>query len=126
MQAPVEPKSYLLEVEAVLEFVRPGLVSDDAVDRVRAAQVLSAAVELLERQVVADANAAGASWATIATVYGTSRQAVHQRFANESIVPAAFFDWLASQDDDEAPSPALARAAERADAIVKNRERVPR
>lgn len=125
MQVPTEPKSYLLEVEAVLELVRPGLVSDDALDRVRAAQVLAAAVELLERQVVVDANTAGASWAAIATVYGTSRQAVHQRFAKESIVPAAFFDWLASQDE-EAPPPALARAAERAAAIVKNRERVPR
>src|SRR4051794_40762906 len=68
------------------------LGSSDAVGRLHAMRILILGVEQLERHAVRDAQAAGLTWADIGEVYGVSRQAVHRRFADETVVPADFFD----------------------------------
>lgn len=95
--------------------VRHSLGSADAVDRLSAMRILVLGVERLERHAVRDAQAAGLTWADIGEVYGVSRQAVHRRFADETVVPSDFFDELLSDlDAPGVPVPALARAARRA------------
>lgn len=55
------------------------------------------------------------SWTEIGNVYGVSRQAVHRRFADETVVPADFFDeLLASLDEPPEVVPTLAEAGKRA------------
>lgn len=95
--------------------VRDSLGSPDAADPLRAMRVLVLGVEQLERHAVRDAQASGLTWADIGGVYGVSRQAVHRRFADETVVPADFFGELLSDlDAPGVPVPALERAARRA------------
>ena len=67
---------------------------------------------MIERRVLLDAQAAGVTWATIGEEYGVSRQAAHQRFSDETVVPADYFDRLL-EDLNEPPEtvPALAAGA---------------
>jgi len=52
-----------------------------ALDLVKDIRILEDFVENFANARIADARAAGASWADIARVLGVSRQAVHKRFA---------------------------------------------
>ncbi|MGF1667404.1 MAG: hypothetical protein ACFCVC_14170 [Acidimicrobiia bacterium] len=100
--------------DALLDNVRNLLASSDASTRVRGVQHLAAGVEMLERQVLLDAQASGLTWAQIGEIYGVSRQAVHRRFSDETVVPSDFFDQLLQDVDDDAEAvPTLARAAKR-------------
>jgi hypothetical protein len=101
--------------DTLLTNVRDLLDSPDARDRVRAIHALAAGVEVLERQVLLDAQAAGMTWAEIGRVYGVSRQAAHRRFSDDTVVPAGYLDALLKDLDDPGEVvPALARAAQRA------------
>ena len=101
-------------MDTLLTNVRELLDSANAGDRVRAIHVLAAGVEALERQVLLDAQAAGMTWAEIGGVYGVSRQAAHQRFSDDTVVPADFFDALLNELDEPGEAvPSLARAAKR-------------
>jgi hypothetical protein len=101
--------------EALLKSVRDHLDSPDAEERVSAVNHLATGVGALERQVLLDAQASGMSWTEIGKVYGVSRQAVHRRFSDETVVPDDYFDALV-RDLDAAGEivPTLARAAKRA------------
>lgn len=102
-------------VEVLVTNVRGLLLSPSPRDRVRAVQRLAAGVQALERQVLLDAQAAGMTWAEIGRAYGVSRQAVHRRFSDETVVPADYFEALLKNLDEEAEFvPALAQAAKRA------------
>lgn len=76
---------------------------------------MAVGVDHLERAVVREANASGMTWEQIGSIFGVSRQAVHRRYADQTVVPAATFDELVA-DLEEAgePAPALSRAAARA------------
>lgn len=94
--------------------VRDLLGSPDPCVRVHAIRHVAAGVEALEREVLLDAQASGMSWADIGGVYGVSRQAVHRRFSDETVVPSDFFDELLKDLDEKAEVvPALAQAAKR-------------
>jgi len=115
----------LLRIELLVENVRDLLASSDPVSRVCAVKHLSTGMELIERHVIAEANAEGASWAAIGQVYGVSRQSAHKRFAtNHSVWPADFFDTVFNADEEDEPNPAMMRGADRAAKIVKNHEGV--
>jgi hypothetical protein len=58
------------------------LNSPNARDRVRAIHHLALGIKILEREVIADARNNSMSWASIGSVYGTTRQAVQQRFGD--------------------------------------------
>jgi hypothetical protein len=101
--------------DALVAKARDLLDSPDANTRVRAVQHLAAGVEALERQVLLDAQSSGLTWAHIGEIYGVSRQAVHRRFSDETVVPSDFFDQLLQDVDDDAEAvPTLASAAKRA------------
>jgi hypothetical protein len=91
-------------------------------DRVRGVRCLAAGVDLLERRVVLEAQAAGMTWSDIGQVYGVTRQAAHSRFANETLASPERFDSIVA-DLAEPPQTiaALATAASRADELVKRR-----
>jgi hypothetical protein len=109
-----QQRSFARDVETLLTNVRDLLDSANARDRVRAVHHLAVGVELLERRVLFDAQASGMTWAEIGNAYGVSRQAAHRRFADETVVPADYFDALLKELDDQAEVvPALARAAKR-------------
>ncbi len=112
--------SYAHQVDTLLENVGDLLDSVDARDRVRAIHDLTAGVELLERQVVTEANEQAMSWAEIGRVYGVTRQSVHKRFASgPPVASVEVFDWLLSDEDDEAGD-SLTNAVTQARAVVKN------
>ncbi len=91
------------------------LDSPDPKTRVRAIHHLAAGINTLERQVLADAQASGLTWAQIGEVYGVTRQAAHRRFSDETVVPTDYFEQLLEDlDTDGAIVPTLARAAQRA------------
>jgi len=110
-----DQRAFVNDFETLVKGVRDLLDSPSAVDRVRAARHLATGVELLERQVLLEAQATGMTWAEIGDVYGVSRQAAHRRFADETVVSSEYFDTLLKELD-EPPEvvPALARAAKRA------------
>jgi hypothetical protein len=102
-------------VATLLTNVEDLLDSPDPRDRVRAMHHLASGVEVLEHQVLRDAQASGLTWAEIGGIYGVSRQAAHRKFSDETVVPADFFDTLLKDLDDQAEVvPALAHAAKRA------------
>lgn len=110
-----EPRAFAHVAETLLTQVRDLLNHSDARTRVRAVHSLAYGVEALERSVLLDAQASGMTWAEIGTVYGVSRQAVHRRFADETVVPADFFDALLSDLEAEPEVvPTLTQAAKRA------------
>jgi hypothetical protein len=110
------------EVDTLVATVKELLRSSDPRDRVRAVHHLAAGAGFLERQVLHDAQASGVTWAEIGHIYGVSRQAVHRKFASETVVPADFFDDLLEDlDSDPEVAPALARAAQRAQRVSKPR-----
>ena len=110
-----EKRDFAHVVDTLLTNVRDLLDSADARTRVRAIHALAVGVEALERQVLLDAQAAGMTWEEIGRVYGVSRQAVHRRFSDDTVVPADFFDALLKElDEPDEVVPALARAANRA------------
>ena len=98
--------------DTLLTNVRDLLNHSDARTRVRGVHSLALGIEALERRVLLDAQVSGMTWAEIGNVYGVSRQAVHRRFADETVVPADFFDALLHDLDSEAEVvPTLAHAA---------------
>lgn len=106
---------YVQAVETLLTNSRDSLDSPTASQRVYAMNHLARGVELLERQVVWEAQASGMSWAEIGRIYGVSRQAAHSRFANETVVPADYFDVILKELDEPAELvPTLNLAAKRA------------
>lgn len=110
-----EDREFAHVIDTLRTNVRDLIDSPNARDRVRAVHHLAAGVEGLERRVLLDAQASGMSWAEIGDVYGVSRQAVHRRFADETLVPTDYFDTLqADLDADPEVVPALAQAAKRA------------
>ena len=110
-----ENREFSHTIDTLLTNVRDLLDSPNARDRVRGVRHLATGTEMLERQVLLEAQAAGMSWAEIGRVYGVSRQAAHRRFADETIVPSNFLDTLLQDLDEPAEAvPSLARAAERA------------
>lgn len=110
------------EVDVLVANVHELLRSSDPRDRVRAVHHLASGVGMLERQVLLAAQSCGMTWAEIGRVYGVSRQAVHRKFADETVVPADFFDALVRDlDADAEVIPTLARAAERARRDTKSR-----
>jgi len=115
----IEQHTYGRDVETLLDDVRDLLDSANARDRVRAVHILATGIKSMEHRVLFDAQASGMSWTEIGDVYGVSRQAVHRRFADETMVPSDYFDALL-QELDEPPEvvPALARAAKRAQSDV--------
>ena len=109
------------EVDALVTNVRELLGSSDPRDRGRAVHHLATGAGLLERQVLHDAQASGMTWAEIGRIYGVSRQAVHRKFASDTVVPADFFDGLMKElDADPEVVPALARAAHRTQQATKS------
>jgi hypothetical protein len=106
--------SFAAIADTLLDNARDLLDSSDASTRVRGVYHLALAVEVLERQVLLDAQSSGLTWAQIGEIYGVSRQAVHRRFSDETVVPPDFFDQLLQDDEDDAEAvPTLARAANR-------------
>ena len=109
-----EKRDFAHVVDTLLMNVGDLLDSADARTRVRAIHALAAGVEVLEREVLLDAQASGMTWADIGGVYGVSRQAAHRRFADDTVVPADFYDVLLKELDEAGEVvPALARAAKR-------------
>ncbi len=109
-----EARHFAHEFDTLLTNVRDLLDSPNARDRVRAVHHLAAGVAGLERLVLLDAQESGMTWAEIGSVYSVSRQAVHRRFSDETVVPPDYFDGLLKELDEEAEViPALARAAKR-------------
>lgn len=103
------------DLDRIVDQVRTLLDSANARDRVRGIRHLVAAGEALESRVLRDAQASGMSWSQIGAVYGVSRQAAHQRFADDTVLSGAEFDaLLAHLDEPDEVVPALARAANRA------------
>lgn len=101
-------------LNALVTNVSDLLGAPDSSVRVKAIRHLAAGVEALERQVLLDAQASGMSWADIGEVYDVSRQAVHRRFSDETVVPPDFFDELLRDAAEKAEVvPALAQAAKR-------------
>ena len=108
--------------ETLLVNVKDLLASSSPRDRVRAIHHLAVGVAALERQVLLDAQASGMTWADIGAIYGVSRQAVHRRFADETVVPADYFDALVEDLDSEPEVvPTLAQAAKRAHRTAASR-----
>jgi len=101
--------------ETLLTNVRDLLDDPEARTRVRAIHSLSIGMRELERRVLQDSQKSGVTWAEIGRVYGVTRQAVHRRFSEETVVPSDFFDALLSdlQGEPEVVA-ALAQAAKRA------------
>ena len=98
--------------ETLLLNVKELLASSSPRDRVRGIHHLAVGVGALEKQVLLNAQASGMTWADIGAIYGVSRQAVHRRFADETVVPADYFDALLEDLDGEPDVvPALAQAA---------------
>ncbi len=110
-----ETREFSSAVDALVTKVHGLLDSQNARDRVNAIRRLAAGIEILERQVLLDAQAAGMTWAAIGGVYGVTRQAAHRRFADETVVSSDQFDTLLVELD-EPPEvvPSLAEAARRA------------
>lgn len=109
-----ESREFTTVADTLLTSLRYVLGSPDAKTRVRTIHHLAAGVEALERQVLLDAQSSGLTWAQIGEIYGVSRQAVHRRFSNETVVPSVFFDQLlVDLDEDTEAVPALAKAAKR-------------
>lgn len=109
-----EPRDFTHEFDTLLTNVRDLLDSPDARTRVRAVHHLAVGVEGLQRLVLLDAQASGMTWSEIGDLYGVSRQAVHRRFSNETVVPSDFFEGLLKELDEKAEVvPALAEAAKR-------------
>lgn len=102
------------DLDRIVDQVRDLLDSANARDRVQGIHYLVAAGEALESRVLQDAQASGMSWSQIGSVYGVSRQAAHQRFADDTLLSDAEFDALLVQlgEPDEVV-PALERAANR-------------
>lgn len=110
-----EAHPYTTIADALLANVRDLLDSPDARTRVRAVHHLVVGVEALEHRVLLEAQSSGLTWAQIGEVYGVSRQAVHRRFSDETVVPTDFFDQLLEDTGDDAEGvPTLAVAASRA------------
>ncbi len=110
-----EPPEFAHAVDTLVTNVRDLLESSNARDRVRAVHALAAGVDVLQRQVLVDAQASGMTWAEIGAVYRVSRQAAHRRFSDETVVPADYFESLLKELDEEADVvPTLAHASMRA------------
>jgi hypothetical protein len=108
----VEQHDFARILQTLVANVQDLLDSPNAHDRVRAVHHLATGIEVLERQILLDAQASGMTWAEIGGVYGVSRQAAHRRFSDETVVAADFFEALLSDLDDEAEVvPTLALAA---------------
>lgn len=108
------PRDFAHVLDTLLTNVRDLLDSPNARDRVRAVHSLAAGVSGLERRVLLDAQESGMTWEQIGSVYGVSRQAAHRRFSDETVVPAAYFDELVKElNEDGEVVPALAAAAKR-------------
>jgi hypothetical protein len=106
---------YADRVEKLLSKARKRLDSPNPRDWVSAVHYLALGVANIERQVLLDARASAMTWAEIGNVYGVSRQAVHRRFADETVLASTDFDALL--DDLEDPGaeaiPSLAQAGKR-------------
>lgn len=110
-----EDREFAHVVDTLLTNVRDLIDSPNARDRVRAVHHLAAGIEALEHRVLFDAQSSGMTWAEIGGVYGVSRQAAHRKFADETVVPADFFDSLvADLDADAEVVSTLAQAGKRA------------
>jgi hypothetical protein len=106
--------NYTDQMDSLVDSVRPLLRSPNARDRVRAIHVLARGVEVFEDQVLRSAQACGMSWTEIGAVYGVSRQAVHRKFSEATVVPSDFFNELLEDLDREPETvPALAKIAKR-------------
>jgi hypothetical protein len=117
-----EQRHFAHDAETLLTKVSELLDSPNGRDRVRAVHVLATGMSALERQVLVEAQATGMTWAEIGSVYGVSRQAVHRRFADETVVPADFFDELLNDLEAEPEViPSLAQAAKRARHAAESR-----
>lgn len=117
-----EHREFAHDVQTLVANVRDLLASPSARDRVRAVRHLAAGVEILERRILHDAQTSGMTWAEIGSVYGVSRQAAHRRFADETVVPADYFDALVKELEEQAEVvPALAQAAKRVRQAAESR-----
>ena len=111
----IRDREFASTANALLTNISDLLDSPDPKTRVRAIHHLAAGINTLERQVLADAQASGLSWAQIGEVYGVTRQAAHRRFSDETVVPDDYFEQLLEDlDADGEIVPTLARAAHRA------------
>ena len=70
-------KKLLSQVRAALDGVDS---AGSEIDRLAAARTLRQLAEQIERDMVAEARAAGVRWVDIGELYGTSKQSVQQRF----------------------------------------------
>src|SRR4051794_30838519 len=110
-----EPSDCVRAFDVLLTNVRDLLDSPNARDRVRAVHHVVEGAQAIERRVLLDAHAGGMTWAEIGALYGVPRQAAHRRSADETIVPADYFERLiADLHAEPEVVPSLARAAERA------------
>jgi len=108
--------------EALLANVRDLLDAEDPRSQVRAVDHLTAGFHRLREHVVLTAHQSGMTWAEIGRALGVSRQAAHERFAYETVLPAEFFDELMQDDDGSVVIEALARAA--AKVLAEDKARV--
>lgn len=70
-------KKVFAQVKVATEQVE---TSDTEIGRLAAARALRLLAEQLERDMAAEARAAGVRWIDIGELYGTSKQSVQQRF----------------------------------------------
>lgn len=71
------------ELRTLIQNVEDLLDGPNPRDRVRAIHHLALGIRVLEQKVIWDARDHSMSWAAIGGVYGTSRQAVQQRFGGK-------------------------------------------
>ena len=70
-------KKLLSQVRAAIDGVDS---AGTEIDRLAAARTLRQLADQIERDMVAEARAAGVRWVDIGELYGTSKQSVQQRF----------------------------------------------
>lgn len=112
-------------VDALVTNVRDLLDSSSPDVRLAALRHLAVGVDQLEKGVVAyTAKTNLMTWAEIGNVYEVSRQAVHRRFADATVLSPEGFEAFVAElehDDDDEPVEALIKAAHQASLNVKIR-----